>query len=302
MLYFNGTAISRKLPYMFYMHSLSGNLNTLRTLMELEYKLKLYPYKDLYRKDDRIGKDNTFLPSQEENFHGKILLDYRKREEFVIFMVSRNPYTRILSSFLSLIAGQDIHNPVHINKRLFYKLTNINPEKEINFEQFIDIIDSNELANSRSLDKHMSSAYCRLNSDDNSVPLNYLQNEFDLIIRMEDWDNQIFKALDMIVNKANINYDVRNVPIHNKKKHESNDNGAQQLKTITNSTNEYLKECYNAKIAEKVYRMYENDFNLFGYKECFDDATEILPPIENISGAKTTLFETLRKILYKRYA
>ena len=83
---------------------------------------------------------NTLLFGKVDNVHAQYLFPPYNNKNVDIFSVVRNPFSRTVSAYLDKIGPNKDHyvwNP-------FCKMFDLDPEKEIEFSEFIELIDSVE--------------------------------------------------------------------------------------------------------------------------------------------------------------
>ncbi len=150
-------------------------------------------------------------------------------DEFFRFCFVRNPYTRVLSAYLDKIAGNSMREKSKILSQLGYDMRDMSTQ--ISFEQFITALENQPVS---MMDNHWRHQYYSTYQD--SI-------DYHFIGKLESFDEDF----SFIMNKLGaLEY------------------YKQEARHATGSASK-LREYYTDDLLNRVYKLYQVDFETFGY-------------------------------------
>jgi hypothetical protein len=160
--------------------------------------------------------------------------------EYICFCICRNPYYRCISTYKWILAEleEDQVTKVPDRRRMLTNGTILS--RDILFSDFVDLVPgiintpSNKYNN---LKWHLQPQYLQVYGKNGNIISN--------IVKLESYESDLQLLLDMI--------DIKKGTFHIGKKNSSN-------------INEY-ESFLNTTIKEKIYNIYEKDFEIFNYKK-----------------------------------
>ena len=211
----NGLAISRAKKYIYARIYKSANSTIISTLYNAENNLRVTSLDDI-----QIIKDNYFTkPSELSKNDLKMLDSYFK------FTIVRNPYRRILSSYLDKIKDRD-----GSKRKIVTKFLNKNPDDEITFNDFLDFLENGGLR---------KNGHWTPQTDFLVFPI----DQYDYIGKLERLQQDLMQILSIIYKK--------NCPIISVNEHKTDSKS--KTKELTPSD----------KL--RIYNLYMDDFKNFNY-------------------------------------
>lgn len=178
-------------------------------------------------------------------------------ENIPVYILVRNPYSRIVSMFTNKYCGGDGHN-------LLYNKMNLKNDNFLHFVEFIyDLKKTNKLNN---FDIHISEQNHNLIKPIYDCKILKLESFDEDIIKM--YSNNNLKNLLPRVKELLKEYNNDNSKKNSTKINNNTDNLIDYKLHIYNKDSEIFpdyKKFYGKIIKEKVYNIYSNDFTMFHY-------------------------------------
>lgn len=226
----------------FYLHQKCGNTSFLKMIFENLGILELALSYDKYRKQPieyGVGWPHYYRYSV-YNIENRVTVDNIISGEYKLIKIVRNPYKRIVSSYLHVSK---------VNKELLNKhFKNDN----LSFYEFLLILKNKNL---KSIDLHIDEQIC-LFEKENMI-------YFDEIIKIEELKDKI----NYLNDKYNLNMSFFYETIHKQEIKQNKINnfiGKHKYDQYKNSVPEY-KYFYNDEIREIVYELFKDDINYYNY-------------------------------------
>lgn len=178
-------------------------------------------------------------------------------ENIPIYILVRNPYSRIVSMFTNKYCGGNGHNLLYNRIKL----------KEDNFKNFVDYIDNLKKTNNlNNFDAHISEQSDNLIKKINNCTILKLESFDKDIINM--YDNNKLKSLLPQVKELLNKFNNDSSKINSTKIDDNTDNSIDYKLHIYNKNSKIFpnyKKFYGKIIQDKVYNIYINDFIMFKY-------------------------------------
>lgn len=250
----------------FYIHQKSGCTSFLKMIFENIGILKEALQYDKYR---------TYYPTKWSGWPHYYRYDiYQKKnpvkyedlfsKEYKLIKLVRNPYTRIISSYLHILkVNKDL-----IDKDLIDKF--FDSEYNISFYNFLKKIDDKNIID---CDLHLDLQICNLEKINKLI--------FDDIIKLEELKIRI----PYINEKYNINLKYYKEEIHSVKKNKENNNfvGYKSYNDLINNIPNYIYFYNDNKIKNLVYKIFKDDINKYNYS-FFNKEFISIGPNCNVAG------------------
>ena len=217
--------------------------------LALENKVKSMPPDDLGAKV-HYYRDRIYLGKR--SFKHQRLGKYYKNPRYFKFVVVRNPYWRIVGSYIGIMHGK-------LSDKNLYKEIEIKDEDNmISFSEFLDQLGEIDLHTSDNHFRYQISNDCW--RDDVEV---------DYIVYLED----LAKGLDLVNKKFNFHIPIEKLYSRPKTAAVLNDDSElcdysfNKLLDVFNKYNgiPHYKHFYNSEILKKIQRIYEPDISTLGY-------------------------------------
>lgn len=176
-------------------------------------------------------KDIPFLSPKEFGYDN--FINALSSDKYYKFTFVRNPYSRVLSAFLSKFKW---NNKIKIR---FYRLNNIDSDTALSFSDFLEYLSSNV---SYDMDPHWRPQYNQISG---------LAKEMDFIGRFDNFEND----LGTVINKI---FGTNAIALFDTRK----ELGQQETKS-----SDKIDEYYREKEFDLVSEIYKKDFLEFGYNQ-----------------------------------
>lgn len=197
--------------------------------------LNLLQYHGHNLKTKRISEENFFRSKFMGLTTNITYKNFNKVSDGFKFTFVRNPYNRVLSMYSDRI----------VNKQLFNSDLGILKMNKDGFTKFIDFLENGGTKKNIHFYSQTQFLFFKL-------------EQYNFIGKLENFEENFIQILDtQNISYSNLIHDL----IHNKF----------NTKHVTKSEN-FFSEIYDSKLLNRVYKLYKEDFNNFGYqKEIFDE-------------------------------
>jgi hypothetical protein len=263
----------------FYIHQKSGCTSFLKMIFQNLGILDLALSYDKYRAQP-IQKNNGwphYYRYQVYQFENKILPNDLISGEYKLIKLVRNPYSRIVSSYLHILK---------VNKSLLKDYCDIN--NDLSFYDFLNLIKNNNILN---IDLHLDTQICDFEKN------NLLK--FDDIIKLEELNDSII----YLNNKYNINLEYIHEKIHKTKTNYLNKQMCGYIKyNILKDNIPSYKNFYDDNNIKKIVdKLFYDDIQYYNY-DFFNNNFISIGPNCNTSGLlqylNTNINNSIRNISY----